>query len=55
MRAAASGGARWRAEVPGADPALVHGFVALGDRRVVLAAHDGTLRAWDAATGTPVG
>lgn len=53
-----TGRERWRAEVPEAfspGGALNYGFIAIGERRVVLATADGALLAWDAATGTPVG
>jgi outer membrane protein assembly factor BamB len=55
-----TGRERWRAEVPDAFSTvstvgmLIRGFIAIGDRRVVLAVSDGTLLAWDAATGKPV-
>lgn len=53
-----SGKERWRTDVPDGFTtagALNHGFVAVGDHRVVLAAPDGKLLAWDAATGKSVG
>ena len=48
-----SGKQRWRADVPEdfSEPALNHGFVAIGDKRVVLASPDGKLLWWDARTG----
>jgi hypothetical protein len=49
-----TGRERRRIAVPQGDPALVHGFVAIGANRVVLASHDGNLLAWDTATGSPV-
>jgi hypothetical protein len=47
---------RWRAEVPTtfADVSLTAGFVAIGERRVVLAGPDRAVVAWDAATGKVV-
>jgi hypothetical protein len=53
-----SGAVRWRAEVPKSfnpDGALTAGFVAISDRRVVLAGPDHALLAWDATNGKPVG
>lgn len=52
-----SGKERWRADVPddgSAHGALNRAFIALGDRRAVLASHDGKLLAWDASTGGPL-
>ncbi len=49
-----SGTVRWRAEVPASlahDFSLTAGFVAIDERRVVLADPDRALVAWDAATG----
>jgi glucose dehydrogenase len=47
---------RWRTEVPApvADVSLTAGFVAIDERRVVLASADRALVAWDAANGKVV-
>ena len=53
-----TGTERWRADVPDTfsprSDSLSHGFLAISDHRVVLARHDHTLFAWDAATGKPI-
>jgi hypothetical protein len=52
-----SGAVRWRADVPAAFTegfTLSRGFVAINDRRVVLAGPTRVLVAWDAATGKVV-
>jgi hypothetical protein len=52
------GAQRWKAPVPSAfvpdDRGLNQGFVAISERRVVLARPDHALFAWDAITGMPI-
>lgn len=52
-----TGKQRWRADVPddfAIKPSLNNGFIALNDHRVVVAAPDGKLIAWNAADGSSI-